>query len=1154
LTPEQALRRRRWLAKNGRPDNNEADFPLEPADDLPGHRISQKNKSKILRSAAKMAAGEANHEEASHAASAGYCCWQEQSMSNTSPAGYETFPPDLAPRIDRVCERFKEAWMSGQRPKIEELTQSDFEGDERVALTEKLVALEIDYRRRAGEDPQAEQYATRFPFLEPEWLARVLGETMVASDGLPTPVADSSGLVGKSTRIRCPHCSNPIRLQDDRSDKVLCPGCGSSFHVREARPAKTTQSMRPLGKFQLLERVGVGAFGAVWRARDTELDRIVALKIPHTGLLTSQADLERFQREARAAAQLRHPGIVTVHEVVTLEGIPTIVADFIRGVTLKDFLAARRLTFHEVVALLAEVADAVDYAHSMGLVHRDLKPGNIMLETSGVLSSSPTTPHSPLTPHPSPLVPHHSPKIMDFGLALRDDAEITITQDGDIIGTPAYMSPEQAAGKGHQADRRSDIYSLGVIFYQALCGELPFRGSQAMIVYQVISEEPRPPRQINDKIPRDLETICVKALAKAPAQRYQSARELAEDLRRYLRNEPIRARPAGRFERMRRWCRRNPVVAALTAAVALVLVAGTAVSCYFAVDALRQKQQAEKDRENAVSAEADTQAFSRFLATHVLAAARPAGLHAGIGWDVKMTDALAAAEKHIDDTFRGRPKAEALARDAIGVTWLHLGRYQEGERQLRRAIALREQVLGPDDPDTLKTGNDLGILLAQAGRTGEAIPLLEQVRDKQIEKLGPDHPHTLNTLNSLATAYQAAGKISEAIRLYTELHDKKVEKLGPDDPSTLTTLNNLAAAYQAARKMPEAIRLYEQVRDKSIEKLGPDHPDTLVTLNNLGSALQVARRFSEAISLLEQVRDKQVEKLGADHPDTLSTLNNLALAYQGNGQLTEAIRVFEEVRDKQMERLGADHPATLVTLHNLARARRTAGDLTEANRLFEQVSDKSVEKLGADHPNTLSAMYELASGLRAAGKLAEAIRLFEQVRDKQVEKLGLEHPHTVNTLGQLGKAYVEAGQVDKALPVLDQFIVARRKASEPDDPRFAGLLARVSVDLIKHERFSRAEKYLRESLAIQEKKQPDAWTTFHAKSLLGGALAGQKRYSDAEPLLLQAYEGMKQRKANIPAEDKPRLMESLERLIRLYDSWSKPDQADRWRKEMEGPR
>src|SRR5262249_35172870 len=178
-----------------------------------------------------------------------------------------------------------------------------------------------------------------------------------------------------------PHCHNPIELSDDRSDEVLCPGCGGSFRVREAWPTTTDELMRPLGKFQLLQRVGLGAFGAVWKARDTELDRVGALKIPHAGLLTDGSELERFKREARAAAQLRHPGLVTVHEVVTLEGLPTIVADFVEGVTLKDLLEVRRLTFREAADLLAEVAEAVDYAHSMDVVHRDLKPSNIMMES-----------------------------------------------------------------------------------------------------------------------------------------------------------------------------------------------------------------------------------------------------------------------------------------------------------------------------------------------------------------------------------------------------------------------------------------------------------------------------------------------------------------------------------------------------------------------------------------------------------------------------------------------------------------------------------------------------------------------------------------------------------------------------------------------------
>jgi serine/threonine protein kinase/DNA-binding beta-propeller fold protein YncE len=387
-----------------------------------------------------------------------------------------------------------------------------------------------------------------------------------ASPSQGSPVAPAAPGSGPCLKVRCPHCHNPIQIADRRSDEVHCPACGSTFRLADTRLTDTTVPMRRLGKFQLLERVGLGAFGAVWKARDTELDRVVALKIPHAGLLTSAEGAERFYREARAAAQLRHPGILTVHEVTTLEGLPAIVSDFIAGVTLRDFVQVRPLTFREAAELVAQLAEALDYAHERGLVHRDIKPSNIMMESS--------PPHAggdeSLLDDPGP----GRALIMDFGLALREEVEVTMTLDGQLVGTPAYMSPEQAAGQGHHVDRRSDVYSLGVVLYELLCGELPFRGTRQLILHQVVREEPRPPRRLNDKIPRDLEVICLRAMAKSPSRRYPTARDLARDLRRFLAGWPIRARAVRTGERFFLWARRQPATAALLAVSGLATLLG----------------------------------------------------------------------------------------------------------------------------------------------------------------------------------------------------------------------------------------------------------------------------------------------------------------------------------------------------------------------------------------------------------------------------------------------------------------------------------------------------------------------------------------------------------------------------------------------------
>jgi eukaryotic-like serine/threonine-protein kinase len=786
-----------------------------------------------------------------------------------------------------------------------------------------------------------------------------------------------------------------------------------------------------IGNYKLLQQIGEGGFGVVWMAeQEKPVRRRVALKIIKMGMDTKEV-IARFEQERQALAMMDHPNIARVLDAgATPFGRPFFVMELIRGIKITDYCDQAGLEMRERLKLFIHVCHAVQHAHQKGIIHRDLKPSNILV----TLNDGEAV-----------------PKVIDFGVAKAMQGRLTdksfFTEFDQMVGTLMYMSPEQAEMTSLDIDTRSDIYALGVLLYELLTGRTPIdsetiehEGKER--IRQIIREvDPlRPsirikaltgeeltttakrrhakPAKLSGLIRGDLDWIVMMCLEKERNRRYDSANSLALDIQRHLEGQPVIARPPTYAYLLGRFIRRNKLVASAAAAVAAALIIGAAVSLW----------QANEARE----AGKDTKAFSDFLVKRILTPPRPQGVEGGLGIDITVAQALERAEKELEWDFADRPRAELIAREAIGVTWATLGRYKEAAGQLEKAIERRKQGARSDDPTILNTYNNLGVVYQKTGDIERALPLFEMVWKKRKETLSLDHPDFVLSMNNLAAAYLEADRGPEAVDLYERAIETSKVTFGPDNPYTLKIMSGLARAWRLAGTDNKAsalmaLPLYQNALDESKKTLGADLPETLTCMNNLGVCLEQAGQIQDALPLYEQAWQLSKDKLRDDHPETLISQYNLANAYRKTGDSERAIALFEEALEKARLKPGADHPDTVNATFDLAVIYEDSKMLEKAIPRYEDVLREREKKLGPDHRETLKVMSYLASAYSEKGRLQDTLRLFTEIYERRKKKLGPENQDTLRSMHALANAYRLMNKFDESLALFQKLLALTEK-------------------------------------------------------------------------------------------------------------------------------
>jgi len=1028
------------------------------------------------------------------------------------------------------------------------------------------------------------------------------------------------------------------------------------------QPAEAGAGTVVAGKYTLVEPIGEGGMGSVWRARQSEpVKRFVAVKLIKAGMDSKQV-LNRFEAERQALAVMDHPNIAKVLDGGLHDGRPFFVMELVKGVPITEYCDARKLTPRERLELFGPVCQAIQHAHQKGIIHRDIKPSNVLV---ALYDDKPVV------------------KVIDFGVAKATGAALTEhtidTGFGGVVGTPQYMSPEQATLNNLDIDTRSDVYALGVLLYELLTGNPPFPKKELekkglMEFLRVVREEepPRPstklstadaraticanrgtePEKLAALLRSELDWIVMKALEKDRARRYESALAFAADVRRYLASEAVQAHPPSTGYRLRKFVRRNKgqVIAASLVLVALLVgIAGTTTGW---LEAKRQRDEADVARREAVrdrdlkeearaaeerertaaqreklraSDEAETaQAVNDFLNQDLLGQANPLR---EADRDIKLRTVLDRAAKQIEGRFANRPLVEAGVRRTIGETYTGLGEYRLAVPHLRRAIDLlrqtrgadhkdtlattlslaeshlelhefkpareqfdtvleaRKRTLGEDDPATLVVKRWLGLWYLHQSRWDLAEPYLVEAREKFARILGENHRDTAEAVYTLGINYAMQRRYEIAERELLKGCELCRRVLGPDNPHTQTAESMLGYMYMEWNKLDLAEPLLVRTLDDSVRVLGADHKDTLTSVHNLALLRGKQGRHAEATELYARAYAARRRMLGDLHSQTRQSWSFLVSAYREAGDHQRLGELIREYRDAAVREYGPDDPRTLPALKMLAGHHADRDELAEAEAVFKTIAtieraagrgaDVDADRLtllanshwrsnrtaralahfeeavkaremqhGRDHSSTLGAVVTLGTRYRDAGRPGEAVPLLEEAYRASPKHPSIQHVGPI-----LIDAYLKAGEKAKAMQLFPEVLASTRAKYAKGTQALASQLAQLGQSLVEGRADPEAEPLLREALSDREKADPEGWATFHTQFLLGWALLGQRKYTEAEPLLLKGYEGLKARAKAAPPPFRNRVPEALDRLIELYTATSKPDEIQKWRAE-----